>query len=184
MRRIYLLVLAGILGSAGLYVSTSAPRVLAAQEGGARTARPGLGGARGVVKTTVEGQMQLVEGVMVQLISQRTGIRTTVYTDLNGEYEFPKLGDREAVNSFHQYGIQPEDVGTGLEIVATAPDGTVEAVAHRHAPQWGIMWHPERLPSDPRDVELLRAIFQKGTVRGPAVRGPAAQGGPLQRPRP
>jgi putative glutamine amidotransferase len=34
-------------------------------------------------------------------------------------------------------------LGSGLEVVATAPDGTVEAVEHVDAPLWAVQWHPE-----------------------------------------
>lgn len=34
-------------------------------------------------------------------------------------------------------------VGDGLRVVATAPDGTVEAVEHESAPLWAVQWHPE-----------------------------------------
>ena len=47
-----------------------------------------LGGPTGIVKSTT-GDM--LEGMMVQLISKRTAIRTTVYSDADGRYEFPKL---------------------------------------------------------------------------------------------
>lgn len=63
------------------------------------------------------------------------------------------------VNSFHDWGVGADGVGPVLEILATAPDGTVEAVAHRTLPQVGIMWHPERAVADPMDRELLRALI-------------------------
>jgi putative glutamine amidotransferase len=69
------------------------------------------------------------------------------------------LADREEVNSFHRFGIAPDGLGCELEPVAFAPDGTVEAAAHRRLPQWGIMWHPERTPRDARDAAILRALF-------------------------
>ena len=47
-----------------------------------------LGGARGTVKTS---KGQPVEGIMVQLISTQSAIRTTVYTSEFGTYEFPRL---------------------------------------------------------------------------------------------
>src|SRR5438093_1194351 len=47
-----------------------------------------LGGPRGIVKS-VKGD--LLEGMMVQLIAQKSAMRTTVYTDADGRYEFPKL---------------------------------------------------------------------------------------------
>jgi putative glutamine amidotransferase len=63
------------------------------------------------------------------------------------------------VNSFHNFGIVPDVLAPGLKVVATALDGTVEAVRHESLPQWGVMWHPERPPSDPADVELMRALL-------------------------
>jgi virginiamycin B lyase len=47
-----------------------------------------LGGPRGIVKSS---KGDLLEGMMVQLVSQKNAIRTTVYTDADGRYEFPKL---------------------------------------------------------------------------------------------
>jgi len=52
------------------------------------------GGPRGAVKTSGG---QAVDGLMVQLISQKTSIRTTVYTDELGRYEFPMLDAGEYV---------------------------------------------------------------------------------------
>ena len=71
------------------------------------------------------------------------------------------IGQRETVNSFHRYGIQAADIGEAFRVLATAVDGTIEAVAHKALPQWGIMWHPERAPSDSQDLELFRHIFQR-----------------------
>ena len=63
------------------------------------------------------------------------------------------------VNSFHQFGIRPQDLGPNLKLIATAPDGSVEAAAHRTLRQWGVMWHPERQPSGEEAAALLRALF-------------------------
>jgi len=52
------------------------------------TARAALGGPHGQVRKA--GGVP-VEGVGVQLISQKTAIRTTVYTSEDGQFEFPKL---------------------------------------------------------------------------------------------
>lgn len=52
------------------------------------------------------------------------------------------------VNSYHDYGIIAGDLASPLEIVATAPDGTVEAARHRILPWIGVMWHPERAMPD------------------------------------
>lgn len=47
-----------------------------------------LGGPKGVVKSA---KGDLLEGVGVQLISQKNAIRTTVYSNEDGRYEFPKM---------------------------------------------------------------------------------------------
>ena len=54
----------------------------------AQSGHPLLGGARGIVKSS---KGDLLEGIMVQLINPRNAIRTTVYSDVDGRYEFPKL---------------------------------------------------------------------------------------------
>jgi len=74
------------------------------------------------------------------------------------------LTDREAVNSFHAFGCYEDNLGPELRVIATAADGTVEAVAHRTLPQWGVMWHPERDPRDRGDAALLRALFSGSRV--------------------
>ena len=54
----------------------------------AQSGHPLLGGARGRVRSATGAHL---EGMMVQLISHQTAIRTTVYSDQEGLYEFPKL---------------------------------------------------------------------------------------------
>jgi streptogramin lyase len=60
----------------------------AGQTAQAQSGHPLLGGPRGVVRLT---SGEPLEGVMVQLIAQTTAIRTTVYSNDSGQYEFPKL---------------------------------------------------------------------------------------------
>ncbi len=72
------------------------------------------------------------------------------------------------INSLHQQAVR--DLADGLEVEATAPDGTIEAVRVKNAPtfQLGVQWHPERwFRADP----LSRRMFQEF---GQAVRAHAA----------
>jgi hypothetical protein len=46
------------------------------------------GGPRGVVRSAAGFP---IEGMLVQLISQKTSMRTTVYTNELGQYEFPNV---------------------------------------------------------------------------------------------
>ncbi len=74
------------------------------------------------------------------------------------------LADRIEVNSYHDYGANETDLGPHLRAAAVAPDGSVEAVAHGSRRQWGIMWHPERAPRDPRDLDLMSALFHRAVA--------------------
>jgi putative glutamine amidotransferase len=70
------------------------------------------------------------------------------------------LTNRQAVNSFHNFGVHEDNLGSDLQSAAVAPDGSVEAIAHKSLRVWGVMWHPERPPYDARDVQLLQALFK------------------------
>lgn len=69
------------------------------------------------------------------------------------------------VNSNHHQAVDPNHLGKGLKVVATADDGCIEALEY-DAPQMvlGIQWHPERIP----DPEVARPVFQ--FIRGLARR--------------
>lgn len=69
------------------------------------------------------------------------------------------LRNRPEVNSFHDFGLRPADMGPTMQAIAESPDGLVEAAVHRELPHWGIMWHPERPPNDPADLEIIGALL-------------------------
>ena len=71
------------------------------------------------------------------------------------------LTSRDAVNSFHGFGLDERNLSDELTAVAAASDGTIEAIAHQHHAQAAIMWHPERPPNVPRDGELIRNFFSQ-----------------------
>jgi virginiamycin B lyase len=62
--------------------------VIIAQPAQAQAPHSLQGGPGGVVKSN---RGDLLEGIMVQLISEKSAIRTTVYSNADGHYEFPKL---------------------------------------------------------------------------------------------
>lgn len=64
-------------------------------------------------------------------------------------------------NSYHHYGLLPDDLGAGLRALALAPDGSVELFAHAALPQTGMLWHPERqAPFRQEDIALVRAFLE------------------------
>ncbi len=67
------------------------------------------------------------------------------------EIKFPG-GNVRVANSYHDFGMLPQDLATDLEAEAAAPDGTIEAAQHRRLPWIGVMWHPERKMPDPAGV--------------------------------
>ncbi|HVH26682.1 MAG TPA: carboxypeptidase-like regulatory domain-containing protein, partial [Vicinamibacterales bacterium] len=95
MRRLGLIGLAWFVAMAGLVMSPSSVGTKVQAQGAAGGASAGSGrlrgGPTGTVKTVLRGTNLPVDGLMVQLISHRTSIRTTVYTNELGQYEFPVL---------------------------------------------------------------------------------------------
>jgi putative glutamine amidotransferase len=62
------------------------------------------------------------------------------------------------VNTSHHQAIR--DLGRGLQVVAVAPDGVIEAVEHEAHKHWvvGVQWHPERMAGDALSAALFRAL--------------------------
>lgn len=66
------------------------------------------------------------------------------------------------VNSFHNYGINDNQLGNGLSPLAYDKDGHVEAFCHTSDPVLAIMWHPERERIFvEEDIELFKRFFEK-----------------------
>ncbi len=62
------------------------------------------------------------------------------------------------VNSFHTAGLK--DCPVGYSVLATAPDGSIEAIGHKLLSWEGWMWHPERETSySAADINSIRRIF-------------------------
>ena len=69
------------------------------------------------------------------------------------------VGTRPTISCYHHQGIGR--LGAGLEAVATAPDGVIEAVERRGSGGWylGVQWHPEdTVTSDPNQAALFAAL--------------------------
>ena len=73
-------------------------------------------------------------------------------------------GEALDVNSFHHQAV--DVTGTGLRVVARAPDGTVEAIEDRARPLvLGVQWHAETLIEHPQHRALFAALVQAAGAR-------------------
>jgi len=76
----------------------------------------------------------------------------------------PAFAVGEAARCSHHQAIGA--LGEGLRVIATAPDGIIEAVVHEAAPVVGVQWHPEH----PEVAELqLPALLAATVAIGAAV---------------
>jgi putative glutamine amidotransferase len=84
------------------------------------------------------------------------------------------------VNSFHHQA--PRRVGAGLEVVARAPDGVVEAVEVPGAAfELGVQWHPEAIADRPEQAALFRAFVDAARRYAPSTSSTARSAAGSQR---
>jgi putative glutamine amidotransferase len=76
------------------------------------------------------------------------------------------LGDRAVVDSYHHQAVR--DLGTGLEAVALAPHGTVEAIEMPSSRAFvlGVQWElHEEWQDDERSFEIWRTFVSDARRR-------------------
>jgi putative glutamine amidotransferase len=67
---------------------------------------------------------------------------------------------RISVNSFHKQGVK--QIGRGLRVVATAPDGVIEAFEDPSFPLFAaVQWHPERLIDEAAHLAPFTLLVEK-----------------------
>jgi len=73
-----------------------------------------------------------------------------------------------STNSSHHQSI--DQVGRGLRVVASSPDGIVEAIEPSDAAWWmvAVQWHPEELTATPEDWDRRLFAAFADAVRGAA----------------
>ena len=93
-------------------------------------------------------------------------VRIRHHIELSGEAYLPFAGITSMeVNSYHNLGIRAEDLAPGLEVWATASDGSIEAFSGNKGKVVGIMWHPEREESaTEHDINLMRYIVMRKSL--------------------
>lgn len=74
---------------------------------------------------------------------------------------FPELKQIEYVNSYHNWGITPNCIGSNLTPLAFDTDGCIECLKHYFLDIFAIMWHPERAkPFRAVDKSLIEKVLK------------------------
>ncbi|KAF6628183.1 gamma-glutamyl-gamma-aminobutyrate hydrolase family protein [Paenibacillus polymyxa] len=116
-----------------------------------------------LIQYAIQNQIPLL-GICrgMQVIQHYFGVQLYKIIGHDGQEHDISWGNKEVRrNSFHNYGTR--DSCDGLEKMAWADDGVIEAVRHLDYPICGLMWHPERnTPFNLRDVEFITHFFKTG----------------------
>jgi putative glutamine amidotransferase len=65
-----------------------------------------------------------------------------------------------SVNTYHKQAVNK--IGKGLRIIATAPDGVIEAFEDPTMPLFAaVQWHPERLIDEPEHLAPFKLLVKK-----------------------
>jgi putative glutamine amidotransferase len=71
------------------------------------------------------------------------------------------IGSTEvSVNTYHKQAVK--QIGRGLRVVATAPDGVIEAFEDPSLPMFvAVQWHPERLIDEPEHLAPFKLLVER-----------------------
>ena len=65
-----------------------------------------------------------------------------------------------SINTYHKQAVK--QIGRGLRVVATAPDGVIEAFEDPTFPLFAaVQWHPERLIDEPEHTAIFKLLVEK-----------------------
>jgi putative glutamine amidotransferase len=65
-----------------------------------------------------------------------------------------------SVNTYHKQAVNK--IGKGLRVIATAPDGVIEAFEDPTMPLFvAVQWHPERLADEPEHLAPFKLLVEK-----------------------
>jgi putative glutamine amidotransferase len=65
-----------------------------------------------------------------------------------------------SVNTYHKQAVKK--IGRGLRVIATAPDGVIEAFEDPSMPLFAaVQWHPERLTDEPEHLAPFKLLVAK-----------------------
>ena len=77
---------------------------------------------------------------------------------INKKFKIIFKNDSINVNSYHNNLIQLKNLGKNLIPFAVYDDNSVEGYFHKYLLVYGVMWHPERTPTE-NSISLIKEIF-------------------------
>jgi N5-(cytidine 5'-diphosphoramidyl)-L-glutamine hydrolase len=89
-------------------------------------------------------------------------VNSTHEISLTGFLSSISNSNQMIVNSFHRNIIKKDDLGDDLEICASTDDQTIEGFKHKNLPIVGVMWHPERNPTNFSKLVLEQLFCKAG----------------------
>lgn len=100
-------------------------------------------------------------GKILKHYQSAPGDQPTHFVSVNHDSKlFKTIGDNVFVNSRHHQAIK--DVPEGLQIVATASDGVIEAIENKDASVQAVQWHPENMwQHDSRQLQIFKDFIDR-----------------------
>ena len=77
---------------------------------------------------------------------------------INEKFKIIFKNDSIDVNSYHNNVIQLKNLGQDLIPFAVYNDNSIEGYFHKSLSIYGVMWHPERTPTE-NSISLIKEIF-------------------------
>ena len=77
---------------------------------------------------------------------------------INEKFKIIFKNDSIEVNSYHNNVIQLKNLGEDLIPFAVYNDNSIEGYFHKSLSIYGVMWHPERTPTE-NSISLIKEIF-------------------------
>src|SRR5207253_1576613 len=72
------------------------------------------------------------------------------------------------VNTSHKQSVK--QIGKGLRVIATSPDGVIEGVEDPTLPLFlGVQWHPERMTDQGDQLAIFQLLVEKSRSTSPAL---------------
>ncbi len=106
-----------------------------------------------------QDNMEAGSHVSVHVQKNRKAYPSHLINIEEGSFLYEVCGKQYPVNSFHHQSVKQP--GDGLKVVATAPDGIVEALQHESKFVWACQFHPEMMHAQDQTMQAIFNHFIK-----------------------